>query len=209
MQISMYLITGLFSLFWLCIIRIMKTFPQLTHLYRINQIKKRQTGNSTGKCSVYMHTMLLIIIINMPICHNFYRTLTQQQPNESANQLHVAVYLTSYNSLTFICPHIASISLNTINKMQPSLDLFISIHCSICFRRFVSPSSGAQNCTYSIRLLSNQYCCLLAAGSSIYLTELIFPHFLTWLLHKWKFWIPWLIPPLPVLSQVMPMDPPI
>jgi len=29
--------------------------------------------------------------------------------------------------------------------------LFISINCSICFRRFLRPSSGAQNCTYSVR----------------------------------------------------------
>jgi len=31
--------------------------------------------------------------------------------------------------------------------MQRFLDLFISINCSTCFRRFLRPSSGAQNCT--------------------------------------------------------------
>jgi len=35
--------------------------------------------------------------------------------------------------------------------MQRILDLFISINCSTCFRRFFRPSSGAQNCTYSVR----------------------------------------------------------
>jgi len=35
--------------------------------------------------------------------------------------------------------------------MQRFLDLFISINCPICFRRFLRPSSGAQNCTYSVR----------------------------------------------------------
>jgi hypothetical protein len=35
--------------------------------------------------------------------------------------------------------------------MQSFLDLFISINCSTCFRRFLHPSSGAQNCTYSVR----------------------------------------------------------
>jgi len=35
--------------------------------------------------------------------------------------------------------------------MQRFLDLFISINCSTCFRRFLLPSSGAQNCTYSVR----------------------------------------------------------
>jgi len=34
--------------------------------------------------------------------------------------------------------------------MQRFLDLFISINCSTCFRRFFRPSSGAQNCTYSV-----------------------------------------------------------
>ena len=35
--------------------------------------------------------------------------------------------------------------------MQHFLDLFISINCSTCFRRFLHPSSGAQNCAYSVR----------------------------------------------------------
>jgi len=34
--------------------------------------------------------------------------------------------------------------------MQRFLDLFISINWSTCFRRFLRPSSGAQNCTYSV-----------------------------------------------------------
>ena len=33
--------------------------------------------------------------------------------------------------------------------------LFISVNCSTCFVWFLHPSSGAQNCTYSIRYLSN------------------------------------------------------
>jgi len=35
--------------------------------------------------------------------------------------------------------------------MQRFLELFISIHCSKCFRRFFRPLSRAQNCTYSVR----------------------------------------------------------
>jgi hypothetical protein len=35
--------------------------------------------------------------------------------------------------------------------MQRFLDLFIFINCSTCFRRFLRPSSGAKNCTYSVR----------------------------------------------------------
>jgi len=36
-------------------------------------------------------------------------------------------------------------------------NLFISVRRSTCFRRFLHPSSGAQNCTYSVRYLSDQY----------------------------------------------------
>jgi len=36
-------------------------------------------------------------------------------------------------------------------------NLFISVERSTCFRRVSRPSSGAQNCTYSIRYLSDQY----------------------------------------------------
>jgi len=35
--------------------------------------------------------------------------------------------------------------------MQRFRDLFISVNCSTCSRRFLCPSSGAQNCTYSVR----------------------------------------------------------
>jgi len=37
------------------------------------------------------------------------------------------------------------------------LNLFISVRRCTCFRRFFRPSSGAQNCTYSVRYLSDQY----------------------------------------------------
>jgi hypothetical protein len=40
---------------------------------------------------------------------------------------------------------------STTSKTQRFLDLFISINCSTCFRRFLRPSSGAQNCRYSVR----------------------------------------------------------
>ena len=36
-------------------------------------------------------------------------------------------------------------------------NLFISIRCSACLRRFSCPSSGAQNCTYSGWYLSDKY----------------------------------------------------
>jgi len=37
-------------------------------------------------------------------------------------------------------------------------NFFISVRRSTCFRRVFRPSSGAQNCKYSVRYLSDQYC---------------------------------------------------
>jgi len=36
-------------------------------------------------------------------------------------------------------------------------NLFISVRRSACFRRFFRPSSGVQNCTYSVRYWSDKY----------------------------------------------------
>ena len=41
------------------------------------------------------------------------------------------------------------------------LNLFTSIRHSKCFRWLFHPSLGAQNCTYSVRHLSDRYCYLL------------------------------------------------
>jgi len=66
--------------------------------------------------------------------------------------------------------------------MQRFLDLFISINCSACFSRFLRLSSGAQNCTYSVRYCQTNTAAIvdeteprsisstIAAGSSIGLT---------------------------------------
>jgi len=52
-----------------------------------------------------------------------------------------------------LCPNIFS----EYNQQDATfLNLFISIRGSTCFRRFFRPSSGAQNCTYSVRYLSDQ-----------------------------------------------------
>jgi len=54
-------------------------------------------------------------------------------------------------------------------------NLFIYVRHSTCFRRVFRPSSGARNCTYNVRYLSDRYCYLLlarlATGSSNDLTN--------------------------------------
>jgi len=50
------------------------------------------------------------------------------------------------------------------NQQDPTFhNLFISVRRCTCFRRGFRPWSGVQNCTYSIRYLSDRYCYLLLA----------------------------------------------
>jgi hypothetical protein len=52
-------------------------------------------------------------------------------------------------NLTFIGPCIVNVFPSITNKIE-LYDSFISAKCSTCFRRILRPSSGAQNCAYSI-----------------------------------------------------------
>ena len=52
--------------------------------------------------------------------------------------------------LTFMGPRIAKVFPSITNKMQCYTIYLFSVKCSTCFRRFLRPSSGAQNCIYSI-----------------------------------------------------------
>jgi len=76
-------------------------------------------------------------------------------------------------NLTFIGPYIANIFADYNQQDATFHNLFISVRRSTCFRRFFRPSSGAQNCTYSVRLILLPAASLarLAAGSSIGLTN--------------------------------------
>jgi len=60
--------------------------------------------------------------------------------------------------LTFIGPCITNIFSEYNQQDMTFLNLFISVRHSTCFRRVFRPSPGAQNCTYSIRHLSDQFC---------------------------------------------------
>jgi len=65
--------------------------------------------------------------------------------------------------LTPTIPHLVNatlciISYSTTNKMHLFLKLFVLVKRSTCFRRSFCPSSGAQNCTYSNRHVSDSCC---------------------------------------------------
>jgi len=59
--------------------------------------------------------------------------------------------------ITFTGPCIVNIFPKYNQQDVTLLHLFISVKCSTSFRRVFRPSSGAQNCTYSARYLSDQY----------------------------------------------------
>jgi len=60
-------------------------------------------------------------------------------------------------TLAFIRPCIGNI-FSEYNQQDATFhNLFIPVRRSTCFRRFFRPSSGAQNCTYSVSHLSDHY----------------------------------------------------
>jgi len=68
-------------------------------------------------------------------------------------------------NLKFTGPCVANIFAGYNQQDATFLNLFISVRRSTCCRRFFRPSSGAQNCSYSVGYLSDQYCYLLLARS--------------------------------------------
>ena len=63
--------------------------------------------------------------------------------------------------LTFTGPCIANIFAQYNQQDAKFHNLFISVRRSACFWWFFRPSSGAQNCTYSVRYLPDRYCYML------------------------------------------------
>jgi len=60
-------------------------------------------------------------------------------------------------NLTFVGQCVANIFTEYNQQDATFHNLFISVTRSTCFGRVFRPSSGAQNCTYSVRYLSDQY----------------------------------------------------
>ena len=76
------------------------------------------------------------------------------------------IYKCYLTDLTLTGPCVANMFSEYNQQDAKFLNLFISVRRSTCFRRVFRPSSGAQNCTYGVRHLSDQYCCLLLAVQS-------------------------------------------
>jgi hypothetical protein len=60
-------------------------------------------------------------------------------------------------NLMFMCPCITSVIIMTTNKMQLFL-IYLFLGCCTCFGRFLRPSSGAYNCTYSFGYFQPNCC---------------------------------------------------
>jgi len=103
--------------------------------------------------SGYLIKMFYTPLISLCLLHDPPTLFGHEKVHETI--LHV--------KLTLICPCIAN-TFSEYNQQDATfLNVFISVRCSKCFRRFFRPSSGALNCTYNVRYLSDHYCYLLLA----------------------------------------------
>jgi hypothetical protein len=66
-------------------------------------------------------------------------------------------------SLTFMWPCIVNVFYKYNQQDATLCNIIYCCQCSTCFRRFLRPSSGAQNCTHSVGYMSS----LLAATASV------------------------------------------
>jgi len=71
--------------------------------------------------------------------------------------LHILPYAPRYSEWCNMDPCIANILAEYNQQYATFYNLFISVRRSTCFRRVFRPSSGAQNCTHSVRYLWDQY----------------------------------------------------
>jgi len=92
-------------------------------------------------------------------CPTTYPSLRTFEPNYTSKEGHGQTNIL----LTFIGPCITNTFAEYNQQDATFHNLSISVGRSTCFRRVFRPSSAAQNCTYSVRYLSDQYCYLRLA----------------------------------------------
>jgi len=71
---------------------------------------------------------------------------------------------TGIDDREFTIKKLDSIPIAQSTRCTCYLKLFILVKRSTCFGRSFRPSSGAQDCVYSNRHMSNNYCYLLLSG---------------------------------------------
>ena len=85
-------------------------------------------------------------------CHDICRPQSKFREHVNSSRTpEFSVSCKQVKLLTFIGPFNTNIFSEYNQQDVTFLDLFISVRRSTCFRRFFRPSSGAQNCTFSVR----------------------------------------------------------
>ena len=112
--------------------------------------------NYKNICTCPQHHKTLLQPLSPPTC-----ILEDMKPasQRKAKFLRTFYYIILKVDFTFTGPCIA----NVFKYNQQDATLHNSIYgykCSTCFRRFLRPSSGAQNCIHSIGYLSSFFCFL-------------------------------------------------
>jgi len=95
------------------------------------------------------------------------------------------LYMVMYSSYcTWWCSAAIVHSYSTTTKGDLFLKLFILVKHSTCFGRSFRPSSGAQDCTYSNRRMSNS-CCYLLLAAGMYGIMNIYKYGTPWFIRVW------------------------
>jgi len=90
----------------------------------------------------------------------------QQQQAESSEAVSALPAPSQQNASSFYFTFMGLCIVSVFKHNQQDATLHNDIYyykCSTCFRRFLRPSSGAQNCIHGIGYLSSFYCLLLLA----------------------------------------------
>ena len=81
------------------------------------------------------------------------------------------LHYTFSRNWTSIGPCIANIFADYNQQDATFHNLFIPVRRSTCFRRVFRPSSGAQNCVYSVRYMSEQYSLRASSSRKLYCSD--------------------------------------
>jgi hypothetical protein len=123
--------------------------------YALSECLPDKGGGSPGFQLVFTSNRILILWSNE--CHSQARSFLlhiQYLP-------HSNLLKTTYTDWNIIFMGLCIVNVFKHNQQDAMLHNGIYYYkCSTCFRRFLRPSSGAQNCVHSIRYLSSFFCFL-------------------------------------------------
>ena len=144
-----------------CSFAFLSLHREFSYQERPHSATGRTTGNSRKREKLFRspHCLLGYTQTSMNLAS---RSLPPPQENPQQHTWNPKILSgCTFLNLTFIGPCIPNI-FSEYNQQDATFhSLFIFVRRSTYFRRVFHPSSGAQNCTYSVRYLSDRYCYLL------------------------------------------------